>query len=72
MITPQTWQSKVIYTIAEFGLIFYLGFLGNIPLPTMLFVVLVIRNCVLLEGLSRAIVTGLAFLGCLFFRVFWV
>jgi len=70
MITPQTWQSKVIYTIAEFGLIFYLGFLGNIPLPTMLFVVLVIRNCVLLEGLSRAIVTGLAFLGCLFFQTY--
>ena len=62
---PRSQMGKVIYTIAEFGLIFFLGFIGNIPLPTILFVVLVIRNCLLLEGRSRAIVTGLAFLGCL-------
>lgn len=65
LITPRCWLSKVMYTVAEFGLILGLGLLGNIPLPALLFIVLVIRNCVLLEGSSRAIVTGLAFLGCL-------
>jgi signal transduction histidine kinase len=64
-IVPRRKLSKLIYTLAEFGLIFCLAFFGNIPLPTMLFVVLVIRNCILWEGYSRAIVTGLAFLGCL-------
>lgn len=62
---PRSWAAKIIYTIAEFGLIFFLGFVSNIPLSAMLFIVLVIRNCVLLEGHSRSIVTGLAFLGCL-------
>jgi signal transduction histidine kinase len=62
--------SKVIYTIAEFGLVMALGFLGNTPLPAMLFIVLVIRNCVVLEGQSRAAVTGLAFLGCLLLQTY--
>jgi signal transduction histidine kinase len=65
LVVPHTWISKLLYTTAEFGLIFGLGFFGNILLLPMLFIVLVIRNCVLLEGQSRVIVTGLAFLGCL-------
>ncbi|MEM9808836.1 MAG: sensor histidine kinase, partial [Cyanobacteria bacterium P01_D01_bin.56] len=35
----------------------------NIPLPKMLFVVLVIRNCLLWDGYQRARVTGFACLG---------
>jgi signal transduction histidine kinase len=65
MVAPRSWLFKVIYTTAEFGLVFGLGFWGKIPLPMLLFIVLVIRNCVWLKGWSRAIVTGLAFLGCL-------
>jgi signal transduction histidine kinase len=67
---PRSQIGKVIYTSTEFGLILFLGLIGNIPLPTILFVVLVIRNCLLLEGRSRAIVTGLAFLGCLSFQTY--
>lgn len=70
LIASRRWSAKPIYTIAEFGLSFALGLLGNIPLPTLLFIVLVIRNCVLWEGQSRAIVTGLAFLGCLFVQTY--
>lgn len=65
LVVPQRRATKLIYTLAEFGLIFCLAFFGNIPLPTMLFIVLVIRNCVLWDGYSRISVTGLAFLGCL-------
>jgi signal transduction histidine kinase len=62
-VTPRRQLSKLIYTLVEFGLIFCLVFFGNTPLPTMLFIVLVIRNCVLWEGTQRARVTVLAFLG---------
>jgi signal transduction histidine kinase len=48
--------------MAEFGLVFGLGFWGQVPLPALLFVVLVIRNCWLLSGKHRAVMTGLAFL----------
>lgn len=65
LVMPHGSFAKAAYTIAEFGLIFALGLWGNIPLSAVLFFVLVIRNCVLLEGKSRAVVTGLAFLGCL-------
>jgi signal transduction histidine kinase len=70
LIKPNRGSSKVIYTIAEFGLVATLGFLGSIALPAMLFIVLVMRNCVLLEGKSRVIVTGLAFLGCILLQTY--
>ena len=59
-VTPRSRRSKQIYTLVEFLVIFCLVFLGNIPIPKMLFVVLVIRNCLLWEGTQRAIVTGIA------------
>ena len=65
LAAPSGWISKLIYTSAEFGLLFLLGLLGNIPLPAMLFIVLVIRNCLLWSGKSRVIVTWLAFIGYL-------
>ncbi|NEQ54695.1 MAG: sensor histidine kinase, partial [Leptolyngbya sp. SIO3F4] len=61
-VTPRRKFSKLIYTFTEFGLIFCLVFLGNIFLPNMLFIILVIRNCLLWEGYQRTSVTGLAFL----------
>jgi signal transduction histidine kinase len=65
---PQRQAAKFVYTAVEFGLIFFLGAVGNVPLLPMLFIVLVIRNCVLLEGRRRALVTGLAFLACIGFQ----
>lgn len=62
---PRRRLSKLIYTLAEFGLIFCLVVFGNIPIPAMLFIVLVIRNCVLWEGYSRVGMTVLAFFGYL-------
>jgi signal transduction histidine kinase len=64
-ITPRRKLAKLIYTLVEFGLIFGLVFFGNIALPGVLFIALVIRNCVLWEGYNRVGVTGLAFLGYL-------
>jgi signal transduction histidine kinase len=64
-ISPQRFKSKLLYTLAEFILIIGLGLGGNVPLFALLFVVLVIRNCVLLEGWSQVAVTGLAFGSCL-------
>ncbi len=51
---------KLLYIIAEFALIFLLTLKGNISLFQLLFIVLVIRNCVMLEGRSRSVVTGIA------------
>jgi signal transduction histidine kinase len=61
-IVPNSKTAKVIHTILEFGLIFSLAFWGKIPLPSILFIVVVIRNCILLKGTSSVIVTSLAFL----------
>jgi len=51
---------KLLYIIAEFTLIFWLTLKGNISLFQLLFIVLVTRNCVMLEGRSRSVVTGFA------------
>ncbi|NUN66808.1 hypothetical protein HCU40_19095 (plasmid) [Pseudanabaena biceps] len=51
---------KLLYIIAEFALIFLLTLKGNISLFQLLFIVLVTRNCVMIEGRSRSLVTGLA------------
>jgi signal transduction histidine kinase len=51
---------KLVYIIAEFALIFLLTLKGNISLFQLLFIILVIRNCVMLEGRLRSLVTGLA------------
>jgi signal transduction histidine kinase len=64
LITPQRKGAKLLYTLTEFVLILGLTFLGHIPLPVMLFIVLVMRNCVLWDGKIRTIITVLAFCGC--------
>ncbi|PZO44137.1 MAG: sensor histidine kinase [Pseudanabaena frigida] len=57
---PKAPLHKLAYIIAEFALIFLLTLKGNISLFQLLFIVLVIRNCVMLEGKLRSVVTGLA------------
>jgi signal transduction histidine kinase len=64
-ILPKRNRAKIVYTLAEFGLIFYLVLVGNVPLPALLFIVLVIRNCKMWGGGSRVAVTGFVFLGYL-------
>lgn len=70
-IFPDRWISKLLYTIAEFGLLLLLTFVGDIPSPALLYVVLAIRNCLLLAGQDRtqrrwrSIVTALAFVFCI-------
>jgi signal transduction histidine kinase len=66
-ITPSRYSSKVIYTVVEFGVIILLTLVGQLPWFALLLLVLVIRNCLMLSGIWRSIVTGLTFLfyvGC--------
>jgi signal transduction histidine kinase len=70
-IFPHRWSHKLLYTAAEFGLLILLTFWGDFPFPSLLYVVLTMRNCILLAGeyplesRVRSIVTFLAFLVCL-------
>jgi signal transduction histidine kinase len=57
---PEVPLHKLLYIIAEFALIFLLTLKGNISLFQLLFIILVIRNCVMLEGRPRSVVTGIA------------
>jgi signal transduction histidine kinase len=71
---PQKSIHKLLYTSLEFGLIVILALIGTIPLFQLLFIVLVTRNCLLLEGRSRSIVTGITFFanaGCQFYRLLY-
>ncbi|MEM9219973.1 MAG: sensor histidine kinase [Cyanobacteria bacterium P01_F01_bin.150] len=65
LIKPRRLFSKLMYTLAEFGLIFYLVIVSNIALPSAPFVVLVIRNCLLWDGAYRFWVTVVAFFSCI-------
>jgi signal transduction histidine kinase len=76
---PHRWGYKLLYTAGEFALLLLLTFGGDLPAPLLLFVVLTIRNCVLLAGSNafesrlRSIVTFLALAICLLSQVyrFW-
>jgi signal transduction histidine kinase len=66
-IKPHRSSSKTLYTIVEFVVILLLALVGKLPLFALLLVVLVIRNCLILNSIWRSIVTGLTFLfyvGC--------
>lgn len=52
---------KVIYTSVEIGLILLASVVGGIRLFALLYIILVIRNCLIFERQSRLIVTGLTF-----------
>jgi signal transduction histidine kinase len=74
IVWPQKSMHKLLYTSLEFGLIILLALIGTIPLFQLLFIVLVTRNCLLLEGRSRSIVTGITFLanaGCQLYRLLY-
>jgi signal transduction histidine kinase len=68
---PERWSYKLLYTATEFGLLLLLTFGGDLPSPSLPYIVLTIRNCVLLAGQEptpgrvRSIVTLAAFLASL-------
>lgn len=70
LIPPPRHRAKLAYTVMEFGLVFSLGFIGNVPLPAMLFILLVIRSSLRLEGRGRAIATGIALIGCILLQTY--
>jgi signal transduction histidine kinase len=71
LISPRRLIDKLLYTVSEFALLILLSFRGESTLPSLLYVVLVIRNCVLLagqdppQGRLRSMITVLAFAICL-------
>jgi signal transduction histidine kinase len=65
---PEKWLNKWLYTASEFAILLLVTFAGNFPLPSVLFVVMVIRNCVLFadEDLrQRSAITLILFITCL-------
>ncbi len=71
LIFPQRLIDKLLFTASEFALLFLLTFVGEFPVPSLLYIVLVIRNCALLvghdplQGRLRSAITALAFLVCM-------
>ncbi len=53
-------QAEIGRAILEFCLAIVLVFVGRMPLPAVLFIVLALRNCMRLQGWERAISTSLA------------
>lgn len=65
---PKKWWGKWLYTASEFAILLLLAFVANFPMPAILFVVMVIRNCVLFadEDLrQRSAITAICFITCL-------
>jgi signal transduction histidine kinase len=65
---PEKWLDKWLYTASEFAILLLVTFVGNFPLASVLFVVMVIRNCVLFadEDLrQRSAITLILFITCL-------
>jgi signal transduction histidine kinase len=68
---PRQWVYKLLFTASEFGLLLLLTFVGEFSSPSLLYIVLVIRNCELLKGHDslqrklRSAITVLAFAVCM-------
>lgn len=59
---PQRKRTKLLYTALEFGAIAVASLAGGIRLFALLYVVLVLRSCLIFQGWPRTLVTLLAFL----------
>ncbi len=68
---PDRRLSKLFYTAIEFGLLLLITFASNFSAPSLLYIVLTIRNCELFAGQNalekkvRSIVSLIAFIACL-------
>jgi signal transduction histidine kinase len=65
------WQ-KLLYAAIALGLILLASFAGGLRLFALLYVVFVIRNCLIFEGLTQSVMTGLAFLLALSTQIYRV
>jgi signal transduction histidine kinase len=61
---PTRLTSKIAYTGFELFIILVTSLIGGIRLFPFLYVVFVLRNCLIFERRTRSIVTGIAFLLC--------
>lgn len=61
-VLPTRRSHKLLYTFVEFSLILFFVFIGEISLFSLLYIVLVIRNCFLLEGYDRLVITAITFI----------
>lgn len=65
---PEKLLNKWLYTISEYSLLLLLSFATDFPLPAMLFIIVVIRNCILFadEDLrQRFSITAVCFITCI-------
>jgi signal transduction histidine kinase len=67
---PSERVHKVFYTSLEFGLVILASVVGGIRLVPLLCIILVTRNCLIFEGLSRSVVTGLVVILCLLTQIY--
>ncbi|NEO27597.1 MAG: sensor histidine kinase, partial [Kamptonema sp. SIO4C4] len=66
LLPRQNTSHKILYTVSEFLLVFIITGAGLIRLVSLLYIVIVIRNCFIFQGKSRVIITGVAYLAFLF------
>jgi signal transduction histidine kinase len=59
-LPSQNRLNKVIYTGFEFVLIFLASMIGGILIVPLLYLVLIARNCLIFEGVTRSIISGSA------------
>jgi signal transduction histidine kinase len=65
---PEKWRDKWLYTALEFLILLLMAFVLGFPLPATLFIVVVIRNCVLFADedlLQRSAITVICFVTCI-------
>ncbi|APB34263.1 Histidine kinase domain protein [Gloeomargarita lithophora Alchichica-D10] len=65
-VSPTSKWQKWFYTATQLGLIVLLALVGQIPVFQLLFIILVIRNCVLFQGRNRTLTTVLTLVTCAF------
>jgi len=65
---PSRPVAKVLYTAFELGLLLLLTTLGGIRLFTLLYVVLIVRNCLIFDGHYRSAVAAIAVGMCISFQ----
>jgi signal transduction histidine kinase len=58
---PKRFSTKLLYLLLEIGLVLILAWVGGVRLFQVLFLVIVMRNCTLFEGLTSAVFTGVVF-----------
>lgn len=60
---------RVLYTGLELGLLWLLADMGGIRLFALLYIVLVMRNCLIFERQYRWLVTAIAFVACITLQI---